>query len=157
MKKVKLFYIPYLLGMVVFSMLTADSDIVNIFKGAKIILWILVLLIFYSLLVIITNIVMKFIGSIFIKLADPKKFDVNNAKDQVLTFMLPIFYAHLVCIYFNQYIGDSFLIILIYILPMLYITVNSKYKKLHKKIIAMLPFVVYIILDIITIIGKIEV
>lgn len=153
MKKIKLLFIPYIIGIVIFAMLTADSDITDMFKGSRVILWFLALSIFYTLMVVLTNAVMKFVGSFFIKLANPKSFEADNAKKQVLAYMLTIYYAHLVCVYFNHYIKEFKLIYLIFIVPIIYIAYKSKYKTIYKKIIAMIPFITYIILDIITILN----
>lgn len=151
MKKIRIFMVIYILLVAVYGALTADPEFVNFFQGTRMLAWYAILFAFHGLVIVISNKVMEFICSIFIKIANKEAYDKQVAKEEILTNMLIIYYVRIALVYLGYFLNLSSWIAYISIVSAFIICFkifkNEKYEG-WKKIIVMFPFVVYIILDI---------
>lgn len=152
MKKIRVFFVLYVLGLVVYGALTAEPEIIEELENQKVFIWLLGLLIFYIVLTLITNTFMVFVGSIFMKLANSQFYNKEKARVQVLKYMLVVYFVHLVVSYISYFLIDGKWSALVNIISLVYIGVDvynkEEYKSCNKKLIVMFPFIVYILLDI---------
>lgn len=64
----------YVLLLTIFGVLTANKELIGFFDGGKILILIAVLILFYNLMILVSNKIMIFVGSILMKMADKKGY-----------------------------------------------------------------------------------
>lgn len=141
----------YVLGLGIYGVLTANEEIIANFKGAKMLILLAVLILFYNLIILITNKLMIFVGSILIKMADKKRYDKELANKHIIRYMLVIYFAHLVSLYVGNFGNVGVWSNIVYLVAVIYIIANvfnnEQYKKITSKVMVVIPFLIYTVLD----------
>lgn len=151
MKKTGILMVIYILLVAVYGALTADAEFANLFQGSKMIAWYAILVVFHGLIIWLTNVIMQFFGSIFIKMANKEVYDKKVAKAEVLDYMLVIYFVRIVLVYLGYFLNLPSSIAYISIISALIVCYMIYKKEKYvgwKKLLVMLPFVAYIIMDI---------
>jgi hypothetical protein len=143
-----------LITQVVFGSLTADKDFVAVFEGNKIYLWYLLLAIYYGVLLLVTIWIVSYLTSLFYKIANKENFNRTAVDLKSVWLLIGISYTHILVLYVNHFVYRGTETLFLFIIPVAFLLISiirdSNIKGL-KKFIAIIPLVIYIGFDIISI------
>lgn len=153
MKKRLGLFAVYVILLTVYGAMNADPEFVKELTNGQKVVWMIGLLLFYTALTWLTNKIMAFIGSIFMKLANTREYDPAEAKGRCLNYMLILYYAHILLLFAQKllslpawtvYLNFIGIAVLFFVLVQ-----NRKFSGAGKKIVVSIPFVAYSIVDVI--------
>lgn len=142
----------YVLLLTIFGVLTANKELIGFFDGGKILILIAVLILFYNLMIFVSNKIMIFVGSILMKMADKKGYSKELAKKQTIRYMIAIYFAHLLSLYLGKFLNIGIWSNATYMIAIAFIMFNifnnKQYKKIVSKVMVVIPFLAYIVIDV---------
>lgn len=153
-KFVWIFSLLYVLIMGMVSYYSMKESIVEIFKDNKVVL-ILIGILYNSLALFLNVVIMSFIFRVVYKLVTKITLKSNECKELTFKLLLPILYTHALVFVLMVIFGVKSIFMLIFFLnPLIYwyeIKVLKEFGNEKQKIIMIIPFILYIILDIIAV------
>ena len=149
-----LIYIIVMSGVSYHSMPELTKEIFN----NNTILLIAMRVLFNFLILIINIIIMSYIFRVCYKIFTKKTLTIKHSRTITFNMLLPLLYSHMLLLILISIIGlKSKLLIFLLINPLIYFFQINQLKenfKLKTKIFILIPFIIYSILDITTIYGK---
>jgi hypothetical protein len=151
-QKILLFIL--LIGQVILGALTADKDFVAVFEGNQKYLWFLLLAIYYGFLLFLTIWFVSFLTKLSYKIANKENFDGTKVTITSVWILIITSYTHIAVLYIDHLMYRGVELLLLFIVPVigliLAIIRDTNILGL-KKIIAIIPLILYIGFDILSI------
>lgn len=151
-QKILLFIL--LIGQVILGALTADKDFVAVFEGNQKYLWFLLLAIYYGVLLFLTILFVSFLTKLSYKIANKENFNQTKVTITAVWILIITSYTHILVLYINHLMYRGAELLLLFIVPVigLFLTILRDTNIMGlKKIIAIIPLIIYIGFDIISI------
>ncbi|SFU55077.1 hypothetical protein SAMN04487886_105418 [Clostridium sp. DSM 8431] len=147
----------YIILLSVVSFFNASEIIKEILNNNQILIFILDILI-NTFIFILNIVIMGFIYRVVYKILTKNTLDSRESKDTALMLLMPLLYTRLLIFCTVYILGfKSIFLLLLFINPFIYIYQLKQIKNIEqvkKKMIVILPFVMYEIVDIIGIYGN---
>lgn len=147
----------YIILLGVASFVNAPEMTKEIFNNNQALILIIDILI-NAFIFILNIVIMGFIYRIVYKVSTKVTIDSKDSKDTALMILMPLLYTRLVIFTVDYILGfKSIFLLLLFINPLIYIFQLKQIKNVEdikKKIILLIPFIIYEVIDIIGIYGN---
>ncbi|MGX6443823.1 hypothetical protein ACWM35_11475 [Neobacillus sp. K501] len=150
----KLLLFILLVGQVILGVLTADKDFVAVFEGNQKYLWFLLLAIYYGVLLFLTILFVSFLTKLSYKIANKENYNQTKVTITSVWILIITSYTHILVLYINHFMYRGAELLLLFIIPvigLLFTIIKDTNILGFKKIIAIIPLIIYLGFDVMTI------
>lgn len=127
-----------------------NGDIRSVLNGPKVILLLAGIGIFYGLLYVITLKVVTFFEKLCIKIANKEAYEPELVKNLTFDVLIVVFLAHICSLYLIKFVQPTIAYLFFFLIPvgMAFFKISKlEVKTILKKVIMMIPILVYILAD----------